>query len=682
MMQDINETTIVHEDTHAYYNLTIEDKAAYKHMVILDDEAVEAETLNGNDRGAVRIDLPFAFPFFDTRVNSLYITTEGFLAFGEHLFSMMHMLSIVAPLRADFTLTNVTDGKVLYKITPSSLIVEWRNVLLQNARHLGKLTFQCQLFKSGAIVFVYSNVPTNMSVVTSDSNHSLDDSLFGHVVAGISNLEPFTDKTKMANNSTPTASKYYEDNFEVDLSLVRNGSVATFRPRGFCFLQNDCGSCTKFDHCSWCSGKGACYGHSYLSLFDIHGCQNDCEATVRRYYKTSVSLRDTRSWRPETDPRFASLKRESAMFHDDLFFTFDKPFPFFGYEVQRIQQVAFGMLLLVVPQNHNGMIQYIPPSDMSGCEAKYLQESRSLVLFWKCKDVSTQVVFEDTGKIRLIYRGNNNNSVKNSNGSKTYLNNAIDVEAPAKSQVGLYMEYEKERDLVVNNRWRKLDEAFGFKVPKLQPAKVDWPGVNSTVTYTPLATCLDQLTCRECYSFPGPIMCSWNVQSKKCQVKDGTITPEEKSCPSLSSLSSSGQNTAGLPASFSAFKADHKYYKVSIRKASPTSVALWSHITLLPPIKFNGTGSDSDVSVNLSFPFPFYGHPVRHVIVSQNGMLAFPSLEFESILRETQYIAPLMAHFRSGQVYYHPQRDVAVFSWRNLQADPHNIFRFEVRKSV
>ena len=133
--------------------------------------------------------------------------------------------------------------------------MEWKNVLLEKSPDLGKFTFQCQIFDTGEIKFFYNIIPVyDLTSVAQNPNNSLDNTTYGGVVVGISNLEPFSPDGPFDNVGDKEA-EFYEDFLKVDLGMIRTSTLVTFKPKPFCTMEDSCEACTQYKHCSWCHGK-------------------------------------------------------------------------------------------------------------------------------------------------------------------------------------------------------------------------------------------------------------------------------------------------------------------------------------------------------------------------------------------------------------------------------------------
>lgn len=162
------------DDQRYFFTQTITDpKRAMNLWVDLDSlpkhQTFTHEVLSDSHRRAASITLPFKFPFYGQNVSRATIATGGFLYMGEHVHSWLAATQYIAPLMANFDTRNSTDSAVMYGYNASLFVIEWRNVKLQEMSN-AEFTFQCILFTSGDIAFVYKKVPVAISSIP-DSGH-------------------------------------------------------------------------------------------------------------------------------------------------------------------------------------------------------------------------------------------------------------------------------------------------------------------------------------------------------------------------------------------------------------------------------------------------------------------------------------------------------------------------------
>lgn len=105
-----------------------------------------------NDDGSSSIiNLPFSFCFYGTQQDSLYINNNGNISFGDPYTTFSGVafpdtFQMVAPFWGDVDTSppssGVSGGQVLYKITPTALIINWVDVGYYNAKVDKRNTFQ------------------------------------------------------------------------------------------------------------------------------------------------------------------------------------------------------------------------------------------------------------------------------------------------------------------------------------------------------------------------------------------------------------------------------------------------------------------------------------------------------------------------------------------------------------
>ena len=128
--------------------------------------------LQPNDDGSSSlINLPFTFSFYGQNYTSLYINNNGNVTFGSGLsgYSASAFPSpsnkIVAPFWGDVD-TRAGNGRVVYKITPNAIFVNWENVGYYSQKGDKRNTFQLILSDGTApsiplgqnIAFCYQNM--------------------------------------------------------------------------------------------------------------------------------------------------------------------------------------------------------------------------------------------------------------------------------------------------------------------------------------------------------------------------------------------------------------------------------------------------------------------------------------------------------------------------------------------
>lgn len=102
--------------------------------------------------------LKFKFPYYGHLLDSVVLTTGGFLYMDVHDTRLMTQVQYLAPLMAYFNPHLDKDSKVLTLHDESKLTVQWNQVHLHNNKSAGPFTFQCTLHKNGTIWFAYQAV--------------------------------------------------------------------------------------------------------------------------------------------------------------------------------------------------------------------------------------------------------------------------------------------------------------------------------------------------------------------------------------------------------------------------------------------------------------------------------------------------------------------------------------------
>ena len=71
-------------------------------------------------------------------VQNITIATGGFLYTGDYVHSWLAATQYIAPLMANFDTSQDERAKIRYADNGTALIVEWKNVYLQNRQSSGK----------------------------------------------------------------------------------------------------------------------------------------------------------------------------------------------------------------------------------------------------------------------------------------------------------------------------------------------------------------------------------------------------------------------------------------------------------------------------------------------------------------------------------------------------------------
>ena len=157
------------QETHKYYSHTV--RQGEDHFYDLDQlnktgphagRVKQHNMLSQSYRRAATINLSFKFPFYGHQVENITIATGGFLYTGDYVHSWLAATQYIAPLMANFDTSKNYNAKIRYLDDRSKLIVEWKDVHLQEKKNEGSFTFQVILFANGNITFAYHTIPIDI----------------------------------------------------------------------------------------------------------------------------------------------------------------------------------------------------------------------------------------------------------------------------------------------------------------------------------------------------------------------------------------------------------------------------------------------------------------------------------------------------------------------------------------
>ncbi|KAK2716813.1 hypothetical protein QYM36_007081, partial [Artemia franciscana] len=164
------------EDSHMYYNSSFypEVSGTWKEYWLDLKKDPESHTvLPGAHRKTATIYVTFDFPFYGHIVNNVTIATGGFLYMGDYLQDYLNALAAkqyAAPLLADFDTMSNPNSSIRYKDNGTALTVHWDQVVMHKRTDLGSFTFQLILKNTGEVLFVYKDVPVNITDISDDKH--------------------------------------------------------------------------------------------------------------------------------------------------------------------------------------------------------------------------------------------------------------------------------------------------------------------------------------------------------------------------------------------------------------------------------------------------------------------------------------------------------------------------------
>lgn len=165
-------------DTHKYYKSQFKQNGEvyFKDLDMLNStgdhagKVMEHNMLSKSYRRAATIQLNFKFPFYGHEVENITIATGGFLYTGDYVHSWLAATQYIAPLMANFDTSKKSTAKIRFLDTGDYLVVEWKDVFLQDREKEGPFTFQVILKSSGDIMFAYNQIPLKIGTIQ-DEEH-------------------------------------------------------------------------------------------------------------------------------------------------------------------------------------------------------------------------------------------------------------------------------------------------------------------------------------------------------------------------------------------------------------------------------------------------------------------------------------------------------------------------------
>jgi hypothetical protein len=251
----------VSRDTHHYYRSTYyppshdmvgvlwQDLASMLDSGAVVDHFTDSQLSDLHRYYEVR-DLKFRFPFYGHILESIAVTTGGFLYTGDLLHDQVAATQYIAPLQADFNPNHTDTGRVLVFSTEERFTVQWDMVHNQDHLNDGPFTFQVSIFPSGVIHFVYKEVPLLLEDINND----------GHPVeVGVSDAYYVYDRV----SDGVLVSIYEYDRVSLDNNTNLTNSAYILSPLLNCISATSCEQCSNiskvsdFD-CGWCGALQRC----------------------------------------------------------------------------------------------------------------------------------------------------------------------------------------------------------------------------------------------------------------------------------------------------------------------------------------------------------------------------------------------------------------------------------------
>ncbi|VDI26652.1 Hypothetical predicted protein, partial [Mytilus galloprovincialis] len=211
------ETTYVKQtDTHQYYNSTVIHDGNGVYWDELENHNTHVVLSDAKYLSSAGLELPFTMPFYGHNISKVQLTTGGFIYMAPFVHKFLTYSQYVAPLMANFD-TQTDNSDILYKKYNDSVVIEWRNLHLNDQRFHGQFRFQAKLFQNGSIMLVYQTIPAPVMNISTD-NHP--------VKLGISDAF-YMDYTQ---NGIRYRRIYKYHAVDIEKSLVTNNTVVIFHP--------------------------------------------------------------------------------------------------------------------------------------------------------------------------------------------------------------------------------------------------------------------------------------------------------------------------------------------------------------------------------------------------------------------------------------------------------------------
>ncbi|XP_027057351.1 plexin domain-containing protein 2-like [Pocillopora damicornis] len=195
--------------------------------------------------------LKFKFPYYGHLLDSVVLTTGGFLYMDVHDTRLMTQVQYLAPLMAYFNPHLDKDSKVLTLHDESKLTVQWNQVHLHNNKSAGPFTFQCTLHKNGTIWFAYQAIPVDVAKIPHLPYHP--------VRVGIA--DAFVIEVK--RGQVRYRYFYIYSTINITMEKVGNNVAVIIKPQLSCVSAQSCSLCMKRTEqsnftCQWCPELNRC----------------------------------------------------------------------------------------------------------------------------------------------------------------------------------------------------------------------------------------------------------------------------------------------------------------------------------------------------------------------------------------------------------------------------------------
>lgn len=195
--------------------------------------------------------LKFKFPYYGHLLDSVVLTTGGFLYMDVHDTKLMTQVQYLAPLMAYFNPHLSKGSKVLTLHDESKLTVEWYQVYLHSGTPAAPFTFQCTLHKNGTIWFAYQKIPVNVANIPALPHHP--------VKVGIADAFVIEVKRRQVRYRY----FYIYSTINITMESVKDNVAVIFKPQLNCVSAQSCSLCMNRTEqsnftCEWCPELNRC----------------------------------------------------------------------------------------------------------------------------------------------------------------------------------------------------------------------------------------------------------------------------------------------------------------------------------------------------------------------------------------------------------------------------------------
>lgn len=260
---------VIH-DNHRYYNSVYKWlKDGLKDHWIELDSPVTHQTLSKGHRVAAVIPLKFNFSFYGHELTKVTVATGGFIYMSPFLHQWLTATQYIAPLMANFDPSISVNSTIMYQSEADHMIIEWKDMFLQDQKTDGGFHFQVTLFANNTIKFAYLKVPESVNKISSKRHP---------VKIGLS--DAYYNDTYMAEFDIKRRTIYEYHKVVLNVTRIVSNSIVYIHPLPTCNTLKSCETCSKHTgvdfECKWCNRIGRCSDGFdwYRQHWDKQGCKN------------------------------------------------------------------------------------------------------------------------------------------------------------------------------------------------------------------------------------------------------------------------------------------------------------------------------------------------------------------------------------------------------------------------